>query len=170
MQTLDSNMSWRLLTTVFCLRSQHFSAFRQCQCVQTLLCHYWTLAFGCLKWCTFLNGSAERKFYEFMLASCFIPKPLKQPSFNFFCFCSQTLFVLRPLMAWKPHSGKLFSDIVMCLLEKSQEIIVEADCSDRGKQIICISSFGKRDLEKRDGEGNDWPFQTYCHSTITVGN
>lgn len=89
---------------------------------------------------------------------------------NFFCFCSQTLFVLRPLMAWKPHSGKLFSDIVMCLLAKSQEIIVEADCSDRGKQIICISSFGKRDLEKHDGEGNDWPLQTYCHSTITVGN
>lgn len=86
---------------------------------------------------------------------------LKLPSFNFmndiFCFCSQTLFVLRPLIAWKPHSGKLFSDIVMCLLAKSQEIIVEADCSDRGKQIICISSFGKRDLEKRDREGNDWP-------------
>lgn len=40
---------------------------------------------------------------------------------------------------------------------KSQEIIVEADCSNGGKQRVCISSSGKRDLEKRDGEGNDWP-------------
>lgn len=151
MQTLVSNLPWCLLTSIlpekstfFRFQTQPMCADRPVSLLNINICMSKTLHI--FKW------FAKWKLCELMLDSCFIPKPLKQPSFHFmnvfFCFCSQTLFVLRPLIAWKPHSGKIFSDIVMCLLAKSQELIVEADCSDGGTQIICISKLWKKRFRK----------------------
>lgn len=99
MQTLVSNLPWCLLTSILPEKSTFFRFQTQPMCADrpvSLL----NINICMSKMLHIFKWFAKWKLCELMLDSCFIPKPLKQPSFHFmnvfFCFCSQTLFVLRP--------------------------------------------------------------------------